>query len=84
MLQMTVLKSHQRRNGATGQENTMSTQMTARKQAKWLAGAVASIANVLLLAGVIGLAGHYARTAADVQIETASVAQQAAAANRNS
>jgi len=54
----------------------MNTGIAAKTQTKWLAGVVASIANVLLLVGVISLADHYARAAADVQVEPAPLAQQ--------
>ena len=63
----------------------MNTAKTTNRRVRWLAGVVASIANVLLLTAVIGLADHYARTAADARMEAGSLAQQAVtAASRNS
>lgn len=62
----------------------MNKSNSARRQSKWLAGAVATLANVLLFAAVLGLAEHYARTAADVRIEAGALAQQAVTPSRNS
>lgn len=57
----------------------------ARRQSKWLAGAVASLANVLLLAGMIGLANHYTQSGMDARTEAGSMARQTVtSANRNS
>ena len=63
----------------------MNTRIAEKRQVKWLAGIVASIANVLLFVAVIGLADHYAHNAAGVQMDAAALAQQAAtASSRNS
>ena len=63
----------------------MNNVVTVRKQGQWLAGFVASIANVLVIAALMGLADHYAGAGANAQVEAGSPLQQAAtAASRNS
>ena len=63
----------------------MNNAVTVRKQGQWLAGFVASIANVLVVTGLMGLADHYAGAGANAQVEAGSLVQEAVtAASRNS
>ena len=55
------------------------------RQAQYLAGAVATVATVLLVGGSLGLAEHYAQAGASVKVETGSLAHHAVQADdRNS
>ena len=57
----------------------MKTVMRVSKQAQWLAGIVATIATLMVVAGPLTLAEHYALAGANVTATDGSLARHAVA-----